>query len=176
MAMVRVLPSLPTYGPLPEQFSATGRGTHREGFVVEFLPEDAPVWVGNFQRGLTSLDEVLVEPGTKWVIVIAGGEAYVVEPRSRTCVETFGGQIEEVWKIPPGTLVFSNGLWFEALGPDGLSWRTRQVSWDGFRNVRVDGGVIRGEAWNPMDDWAPFTVDVATGEVRGGSFPPEIPH
>jgi hypothetical protein len=72
--------------------------------------------------------------------------------------------------------VFSNGLWFEALDPSGVLRRSRRVSWDGFREVHLAEGMIRGEAYNPMDDdWTPFTVDVATGEVRGGSYPREIP-
>jgi len=33
-----------------------------------------------------------------------------------------------------------------------------------------------GEAYDPMtDDWAPFEVDIETGELRGGSYPPELP-
>lgn len=39
MEPFRTLVGLPATGPWPEQFSATGRGTHREGFVVELNPE-----------------------------------------------------------------------------------------------------------------------------------------
>jgi hypothetical protein len=57
----QALPGLPPYGPLPRQFSLDGRGTHREGFVVEFKhgTED---WVGNFQRGGTGFDAALPHP------------------------------------------------------------------------------------------------------------------
>jgi hypothetical protein len=128
MPSVRVLPGLPPYGAPPEPFSSTGLGSHREGFVVEFVPDDGPTWVGNFQHGSTSFDVVLVEPGMECLIVIAGGEAYVVEPNTRACVRTFGGQIEQVFIPSPNTVVFSNGLWVEALGPSGLLWRSRRVT------------------------------------------------
>jgi hypothetical protein len=53
-ALFEDLPGLLRYGPTANQFSATGRGTHREGCVVRFFPEGAKPWVGNFQRGFGS--------------------------------------------------------------------------------------------------------------------------
>jgi hypothetical protein len=149
---------------------------HREGLVVEFSSAGGATWVGNFQRGLTPFDHMVHEPGTKHVIVIAGGEAYVVNPETHLCERTFGGQIEHVFRLDPEALVFSNGLWLEALGESGLKWRTRRIFWDSFRSLEVEAGRITGEAWNPVDDeWTPFAVLLATGEVKGGSYPPELP-
>ena len=130
-------------------------------------------WVGNFQRGNTSLDAALAIPGSSRVLVIAGGEAYEVEPSSRSCVRMFGGSIEELLEHD-GRLVLSNGIWLEAFGAEGFIWRSRRISWDGFRNLRVEEGEVLGEAWNPFEDeCVPFAVDLSTGEVRGGSYPPE---
>ncbi len=171
----RVLDGLPAYGDMPEQFSATGQGMHREGFVVEFTPPDAPSWIGNFQRSMTSLDVVIASRGDGTVTVIAGGQAYVVDPVSRSCVRTFGGQIEHVFDLADRT-VFSNGLWLEATDGERLLWRTRRLSWDGMMDVRVDGERIVGNAYDPMtDEWTPFSVEVANGEAVGGSYPPELP-
>lgn len=171
----RVLDGLPPYGAMPEQFSATGQSRHREGFVVEFTPSDAPTWVGNFQRGSTSLDVVLASCSDTTVTVIAGGRAYVVHPGSRSCARTFGDQIVQVFELVD-LAVFSNGLWMEATDGELLVWRTRRLSWDGMRDAHVDGGKIVGDAYDPMSDtWTSFTVDLATGEVEGGSYPPELP-
>jgi hypothetical protein len=57
-----ILPGLPPYGPLPVQFSATGCGTHREGFVVQFDGSSVP-WVGNDQRGKAEM----VDEAMQWV-------------------------------------------------------------------------------------------------------------
>ena len=48
-----ILTGLPGTGPWPEQFSATGLGTHSEGFVVRFVPDHGEAWIGNFLPGLT---------------------------------------------------------------------------------------------------------------------------
>jgi len=70
-----VLDGLPAYGPMSEPFSTTGQGMHREGLVDRFFPPTGS-WVGNFQRGLSSLDEVFAHPDGRHVVVVAGGTGY----------------------------------------------------------------------------------------------------
>ena len=168
-----ILDGLPTYGPLAESFTATGFGTHSEGLVARFR-SSAGVWVGNFQRGMSSCDQVCEHPDGCHVVVVAGGTAYVVNPETRTLSHHFGAQIEIILVIDDlRTVVFGNGLWFEALGADGLQWRSRRFSWDGVRNVARSGGTLRGEAYAPEGAdgaWYPFEVDLATGDVTGGSY------
>jgi hypothetical protein len=41
--------------------------------------------------------------------------------------------IEEVLSTADGNQILSNGLWLERLGPRGLAWKTRRITWDGFR-------------------------------------------
>ena len=65
-----------------------------------------------------------------------------------------------------GALLFCNGLNFEALRKDGLWWRSPRVSWDGIRNIRIEGAVLRGKAFDPTareNAWSDFTVDLMTG-------------
>src|SRR5437870_3458051 len=108
MGRFRVLPGLPATGAGPEQFSETGRGKHSEGFVVEFFPEMKPSWVGNFQPGLTSYNAVLQLPSGRLVIVVAGGQAYVIDPDERSLLTTFGGQLDTALTVPGAELlVFS---------------------------------------------------------------------
>jgi hypothetical protein len=168
-----ILDGLPVYGPMAEPFSATGQGTHREGLVVRFSPSTGS-WVGNFQRGLSSLDEVFAHPDGRHVVVVSGGTAYIIEADSHGLVAHFGGQIEEIVSVPEdGFVLLGNGLWFEALGPTGTAWRSRRISWDGMRNVSLAGTVVRGEAYapeGPDGTWYPFEVDVRTGTVRGGPY------
>ncbi len=168
-----VLDGLPVYGAAAVPFSATGLGTHREGLVVRFKASSGD-WVGNFQRGLTSSDHVVLHPDGRHVLVIAGGTAHVVDPETQILVTHFGGGIEHVILLADGTSVLlSNGLWFEALEARGTVWKSRRISWDGFRNVSLDGTFVRGEAYAPEGidgTWYPFAVDVRTGEVTGGSY------
>ena len=158
---------------MAEPFSATGQGTHREGLVVRFYPS-TDSWVGNFQRGLTSLDEVFCHPDGRHVVVVAGGTAYVVDAEDHRLVAHFGAQIEQIVLVPAsGFVLLGNGLWFEAIGPTGTAWRSRRISWDGMRSISLAGTVIRGEAYAPEGPdgmWYAFEVDAMTGVVIGGSY------
>src|SRR5258705_1026244 len=100
MERYKVLEGLPPYGDLPQPFSETGMGTHREGLVVQFSPDAAPVWVGNFQRGMGSLEGVFNHPNQALLFAVAGGQAYVIEVNSRELRQSFGGMLETVFEIP----------------------------------------------------------------------------
>lgn len=118
---------------------------------------------------------MLPEPGTANLIVLASGEAFVIEPASRRCVRRFGGQICDVFWPRPDLLVFSNGLWMEAIGPSELKWKSRRISWDGLRSVQVQPDTITGESWTPLRDaWVGFSLDVASGAVSGGAYPEDM--
>ncbi len=167
----KILAGLPVYGDLPEQFSATGMGTHREGLGVEFFPsENRASWVGNFQRGVTQLNEVFEHPDGSSIVVVAGGECYIVDVENRTLKETFGGMFETLIRVPEKNLVvFGTCLDFEALGIGGRVWQSRRISWDGIRSVKLNGETLMGEAWSLDDVWLPFSLNVNTGEHKGGA-------
>jgi hypothetical protein len=64
-----------------------------------------------------------------------------------------------------GAPIQLNGQPFK-LGPTGLMWHTRRLSWDGLDE-------LRGLAWSPIDDkWCPFTVELNSGKSTGGSYFP----
>jgi hypothetical protein len=163
------LPGLPAYREAPLQFSSTGMGMHSEGFVVEFFPPQNPSWIGNFQRGLTSLDKVLRHPDGESAIVIAGGECYIVDVSERRLIENFGGQFTSVMQVPNKSMVvLESPTGFEAVGSNGRVWRSKRVSWDGIRNVVIHEDQLIGEAWN-LDSWLPFRLDLDTGKHEGGA-------
>jgi hypothetical protein len=167
-----ILSGLPTSGDWPEQFSATGMGTHREGTVVKFYPDTQPAWVGNFQRGMTGLSAAIEHPNGTHAIVVANGQGYVVDVANRQMIECFGGIIDSMFRVPnQNVIIFGDCTNFLAYGPNGILWRSGRVSWDGIRSVTVKDRELVGEAWTPMGEtWKPFAVDVTSGVVRGGSY------
>jgi hypothetical protein len=167
----RILPSLPPYGPLPVQFSATKSGMHKEGLAVEFYPDSATPWVGNFQRGVSQFDRVLDHPDEMLVVVIAGGQGYIVDPSTRSQLASLGVDIDCVFDIPsPKQLIIGNGLWFESHSEYGRQWKTPRISWDGMRSVTLAGDELRGEAWTPLGErWVPFSLNIRSGRVVGGT-------
>jgi hypothetical protein len=178
MSNFEQLPGLPATGPWPVQFSATGQGTHREGFVVRISPDHGESWVGNFQPGLTGYRAVHRHPNGRHLIVISGGQGYVIDPERKTLAELVGGAIKSVHPYVAQALLVldQQGVAFFAIGRAGRVWHTRRLSWDGFRNVEYREREITGEGWNVMDQkWQPFQVDVRTGRSSGGAYMWESP-
>ena len=139
---------------------------------MRFLPEQSPPWVGNFQGGFGECHGVFLHPNRRHLIVVATGQAYVVDPESRALIHHFGADIAKVVEVPENdALVFTNGLWFEAYGATGYLWRSRRLSWDGVRSLSRTALTLWGEAYSPLDDdWHRFSVDLTSGHVEGGSY------
>lgn len=173
MADFKILPGLPGTGQYPKQFSNTGRGTYREGFVVEVQSDTGGKWVGNFQPGLSDFSSVYCYPNGADFIVISGGQAYVIDPESRRLLETFGGRIATVIELPASDsmlsqnrILFQSEQCFLAYGPSGLLWH-QEILWNGTRLLRVDGENLTGEFHCPaQSSWIPFKLNVTTGEIQ----------
>ncbi len=82
---------MPPYGDWPERFPATVRG--REGFVVRFVPDRQPAWVGNSFGDMSAFDHVCDYPNGRDVVAVAGGETFDVDPLARGLGVSFGGPI-----------------------------------------------------------------------------------
>ena len=61
-------------------FTKNGAREHREGLVVRFYPAASEPWVGNFIGGETACNIVVDHPNEAYVIVVAQGEACIVDP------------------------------------------------------------------------------------------------
>ena len=171
MSRFEVVESLAAFADTAIRFSATGQGQHREGLVVRFCCLDGKMWVGNFQPGLGGTSIVVEHPDGRQVIVLAMGQGYLVDPDEAVVMQCFGAQVVDVISVADlNMIIFGNGLGFDALGPSGWLWRTRRMSWDGMRNLRLEVPILTGEAWHYTDQWRPFTLHLATGKVIGGSY------
>lgn len=166
-----ILPGLPPIGPLPSWFPAESVRTGREGFVVRFTTSSGRQWTGNFATGLGGVSDVLPHPDGTRLIVLAEGDAYVVDVEEESAVAA--GVISDAWAIPGSAdlLCSFQGLALYRLGPQGVVWHTRRLSWDGFRNIRLGADRAWGQAWSPLEDGRlhAFSVDLATGRSKGGA-------
>src|SRR5579872_4163301 len=125
----KILPGLPATGPMSVPFSATGQGKHSEGFVVEFQPAGGDSWVGNFAKGLTNFSSAVLHPNRRSVVLVSGGQVYIVDPVRRTLLETFGGWTQNLFAIPKRELlVFQTPLDFFAINPEGRVWETPRLA------------------------------------------------
>jgi hypothetical protein len=172
MTPFRLLPGLPPYGDLPRSFPDAWGRLGREGTVVEFSRSDGSTWIGNFCPGLARLSGAYAHPDGRHVLVYANGDAWSVDPETGDA-ERIMVAVEEFWRVsnPDGHIMSRQGLALLRLGPDGIMWHTRRLSWDGFSELRVDDSAITGLAWDaPGQRWAPFKVDPVSGRSTGASY------
>ncbi len=78
-----VLAGLPAYGPPAASFTENGPREWREGMVVHFYPTDSEPSVGNFLGGMTKYNSVPDHPNRRDVVIVASGEAFIVDPQTR---------------------------------------------------------------------------------------------
>jgi len=173
----RILPGLPPYGSVATNFSPNERGCHSEGFVVEISPSPLQSWVANFQRGGGSLDRVIEHPDDRHLIVVAGGQGYVIDPSSCELTCLLGWRVSSLLIISDRRqVVISDDIRLQLVGSQGLVWSTRRIGWDGIQELSHDGDCIRGQAWKVIDDcWVDFTVDLETGRAAGGAYAEDLP-
>ena len=170
MISARILPGLPPYAPLTTAFPPEWGTVGSEGVVVEFT-SGTGTWVGNFQPGLEGLQFIDLHPDNQHVVVVADGDLWVVDADQRVAERLLPAIKEALVVSDPDGWVFSRqGLALARLGPSGLIWHTRRLSWDGFDQLRIVGSELKGLAWSLDDQWYAFTVDLRTGKSTGGSY------
>jgi len=164
-----ILPGLPGEGPYPEQFTKAG-GTHREGLVVQIVPESGKPWVGNFQPGHGALTRVLADPGGGLLLVIAEGLLYTVNPETRRLV---GPPVDAIARAcqSAGWTALASFTEFVVVGPDGERWQTPRVAWDGIEDLRIEGNRLSARGWNAiLEQWEPIEIDLETHQVLKHAF------
>jgi hypothetical protein len=121
---------------------------------------------------LSSYDAVFTTFGADRPLIIAGGNAYLLDVASRREIEEFGGGIQWGLELEDRKyLVLSDGCDFEARARHGVIWRSERVSWDGMRDLTHRGDKLFGFAYSPIgDDYTAFVLDLSTGRFTGGSY------
>jgi hypothetical protein len=138
MELFEILAGLPPYGAIALPFPSDGAGRHREGLVVRFNPANVEPWVGNFQRGTTTYDSVLGHPDGRQVVIVAGGQGYVIDPETRRETQRdMSASISLAISMPEfNQIVLGNDLEFGAIRAHGTEWNSGRLSWDGIKNVQ----------------------------------------
>jgi len=171
MKNFEILQGLPGHPPYPVQFSLNKQSTHAEGFVVRFYSPDNEPWVGNFQPGFSHYSNVVNYPRREHlVIVIAGGDVYVIDINKEQAVDAFNAGITSVFFVPGKDLIIFveyNGL--IAIGTKGVLWRYKMNNCDGIRELTYSNDLLNGESCQvPEDIWKKFQIDINTGHRKIG--------
>jgi hypothetical protein len=117
-------------------------------------------------------------PNADELCAVAGGYAYVIDTaRPERCTQIPLKPVAEVRVLAEqGLLVFVGFHSMVAWGVNGMAWETQRLSWEGLRLGDVNDGVLHGLGWDLMaDKEVAFTVDLRTGESKGGASPQAAP-
>ena len=141
-----------------------------QSLVAEFTDDSGRTWVGAFRRGGTQLTRINFHPNGRDIVVIAGGEMWIVDRERRTAQYVWPGA-QDAWPVPdPERLVVTDGQSFVCLDARSESWRTRPLTQRaGFDAMHREGERLRGKAWAVQTlSWVPFGIDLRTGTVYDG--------
>jgi hypothetical protein len=166
-AAAEILEAVPEGEPV-WAFPAEESG-HGEGRLILRIGVEPVWWIGTFERGNKVPSTVQLMPGDAHFFVSAAGAGYIIEAKTRTLVEKVGDDVVSVRFDESRTRFFVNhdDRILEAFAPHARRlWKTETIG-AGFRGLALHDGELAGEAQrSPEAEWSPFSVDVATGEVR----------
>lgn len=168
-----ILDGLPTYGPMYIPISGDGIPFYHQGFVVRFFKSDGTNWVANFKTGRTKYSIAFEIPATGKIVVIAGGQGYIMTPDLQKPLQTFGYAITEVLTTYDKRFVAADNTDLEIINSDATIWRSERISWDGIKDLVVNDKIVSGLSFDPMyysDEWVNFSINLDTKEIIGGSY------
>src|SRR5512140_1985144 len=128
MTTIEILPHLPSYQPPDHVFSATGHGMHTEGLVVRVEPSIGSPWCGNFIRTDGNWDAAFIHPDGEQVIVVAGGQGYLVNPIQPPSVHFFGGFLTQS-VTSDAYLVLADNIAVFVFEPAAPMWVSPRLAW-----------------------------------------------
>jgi hypothetical protein len=157
----------------PSLSPRTARANIAKGWLCAFTPRHPN---RGFIGGETACNIVIDHPNEAYVIVVAQGDACIVDPERRAILDHMAWDTDQVLSLPPlGLVVFQRLTDFIAIGADNSGWLSPRISWDGFRNVEVYETDLLGEAYSPVSDaWVPFRLDLLTGSCTDGIYEKEM--
>jgi len=169
-----ILDGLPPYGPMYVSVSSDEEPFYSEGYVVKFNKTDGNDWVANFKPGWTDYYNVFDFPELDSIIVIAGGQGYIMTPDSEKPKSTFGLTIKDIIQKEDGSLICSDNIHILTLdNKTGEFWKSDRISWDGIKDLKLIDNILSGRSYDPTNSikpWAEFTLDLDTKKIIGGSF------
>jgi hypothetical protein len=135
-----------------------------------FQPWDEDDWVGVFGRGGSTREAVALSQSVD-AFVIAGGRGYLINTNDKSLVHRTEREffVDALFLPDRNLFVVADDLYLYGYNANGEQWRTHRISWDGIRNLAVDGPNVKGQAWG-LDTWHDFTFHPSSGVVAGATY------
>jgi len=172
-----VLDGLPTYGDMAVPIVSDGDIFVSEGYVVKFYKDDGSTWIANFPQGLGTLSFVKEIPNNNSILVVAGGDGYLMNPNHTKPIQEFDYFADEMVERDDGRLILASLTDIMFLDENAeIEWETGRISWDGIKDLKLEKNILTGYAYdvgmydenNDDNAWVKFTIDLETKEIEGG--------
>lgn len=144
-----------------------------KGLSYVFFKTDGDSWIGNFRSNRTKLNDVYEISQSDTLLVFAEGKAYLLDPDTAEALEVIGDGFDQCLKTPNGTMILSDGCKLTILDTRGERWESERISWDEIKDLRINGNTVQGLASDAIDtkkEWKPFSLDLETKALTGGSY------
>jgi hypothetical protein len=171
-----ILESLPTYGPIYVPITHTGLSFFSEGYVVRFYSGDGSSWVANFEPGWTDFSGVYDFPDFNKTVVFAYGSCHIITANMQNSANSFGVGFTHVYQTADHILIAADQVDFTVIEvKNDKVWTSGRISWNGFNDLKFDGDVITGLAFDPRTtqgegEWEKFSFNYRTHRVIGGTW------
>ncbi|TWP24630.1 hypothetical protein ETU10_01325 [Apibacter muscae] len=161
----KILNSLPAYGLMYHFISKKGKPFYYEGFPVRLYKSDGDSWVANFELGQTEFSEVF-ELEMSRLLIISGGECFIMNPDDIMPIEVFGGDYLNYLKTNDGRIILYNHINLTIVDSKGNYWDSERISLDGLNEIKISSdNVVSGLFYQPTptdDLWIPFEYNIDT--------------
>jgi len=172
-----ILDGLPIYGDMAVPIVSDSEVFVSEGYVVKFYKDNGSTWIANFPQGLGSLSFVKSIPNNNSILVVAGGDGYLMNPNHTKPIQEFNYFADTMVERDNGRLILASLTDIMFLDENAeIEWETGRVSWDGIKDLKLEGNILTGYAYdvgmydenNDDNAWVKFTIDLETKEIEGG--------
>ena len=172
-----VLKGLPTYGDIAIPIIDEDDIFVSEGYVVKFYKNDGSTWIANFPKGESNLSFVKEISKNNYILVISGGDGYLMNPNHHKPVKKLQYFAEEMIERDDGRLILVSITDIMFLDENAAIEWEKNIGLDGIKDLKLDDNKLIGYCYNIFIDyeknndlWVKFTIDLDTKEVEGGCY------
>lgn len=165
-----LLSGFPQYGN-ERIFSVDGQAPYSEGTLVRFCPENGEPWIANFKKsesGAVSFFQIARDN----LLIVVDMTAYKVNLKNPEKIECLKQGVAGVIQAKNRYILYGH-VDISVLEDDQELWSTARISWDGLKDIVINGPILSGHAYDPTNtnqEWSPFTLNLQTRELTGGTF------
>ena len=175
----------------PQQIAGEEDSLNRGALHTFVRPASGGAFLATFALGFTdrTMPTGLFScPSPQLLCAVAGGYAYLVDTtdpdpsansrhkKSATLLQM--KPVTAIHAVPQHNLLLFSGFHSVlAVGSSDIIWQSQRLSWEGVRLASIDADTLHGTGWNLLTDReVPFTLNLLTGDHKGGGFtPPATP-